>query len=187
MMNFKQFSRKKSLRTGEEVQIRAIFPTDKSSLQEAFRRLSENSVRFRFFGLKKELSRDDLIYFTEIDYEKHMALVATIKREKIEQIIAVGRYIELQDTGTVKSAEFALAVLDEYQNRGIGSLLFECLKDIAIMKGISRFEAYVLSDNSRMCEIFKHHAFDYMFKRENDECHVTCSLERPNPTLEWID
>ena len=183
-MDFKQFYKKKSLLTGEEIQIRAILPTDKSSLQEAFHRLSKKSVRFRFFGLKKELSRDELIYFTEIDYEKHMALVITTTKGNFEQIIAVGRYIEFGDTSSVRSAEIALAVLDEYQMRGIGSLLFECLKDIAIIKGINRFEAYVLSENCRMCEIFQHHGFDYMCKRQNDECHVTCSLVEPKSTHE---
>ena len=117
-MDFKQFYKKKSLLTGEEIQIRAILPTDKSSLQEAFHRLSKKSVRFRFFGLKKELSRDELIYFTEIDYEKHMALVITTTKGNFEQIIAVGRYIEFGDTSSVRSAEIALAVLDEYQKRG---------------------------------------------------------------------
>lgn len=161
---------------GDDITIRAIVPEDKKLLTDGFSRLSEKSVRFRFLGLKTELTNDELVYLTEIDHEKHVALVATFGWGEREQIVGVGRFIESENTTPARTAEVALAVVDEHQNRGIGSLLFEKLKEIALLKGITRFEAYVLSDNCRMCEIFRHHGTHYISTREVDVTRIICEI-----------
>ncbi len=164
------------LQDGYDITIRAITPEDKKLLTDGFSRLSKKSVKFRFFGLKNELTNEELVYLTEIDHEKHVALVATIGRAESEQIVGVGRFIESDTSAPIRTAEVALAVVDEHQNRGIGSLLFEKLKEIALLKGITRFEAYVLSDNCRMCEIFRHHGTHYISTREADVTRITCDI-----------
>lgn len=167
---------KVTLQDGETINIRAISPKDKDLLLEGFHHLSPQSIKFRFFGLKKELTKDELIYLTEVDQEKHVALVATQYKDDSELIIGVGRFIEIERNDAHRSAEIALAVVDEHQNRGIGTILFKNLKKIAILKGITQFEAYVLSDNSRMCDIFRYCGYDYTFRRENDMLHISCKL-----------
>jgi len=164
------------LRDGTGVTVRAILPEDKVRLQRGFHRLSPTSVKFRFLGLKKELSVEELAYLTEIDYEVHVALAATIRKDDEEHIIGVGRFIEVEPGDRGRTAEIGLAVVDEYHNRGIGTLLFEELKAAARAKGIARLEAWVLSDNCRMCGIFRHHASDYTCTREYDVYHITCSI-----------
>ena len=176
MMHVK-YSIKATLRDGGLIYIRAISPKDKKILLEGFHHLSPQSIRFRFMGLKNVLTHDELVYLTEIDYEKHIALVATHYKDNYEHLVGVGRFIEIDTKDIVRSAEIGLAVIDKHHNRGVGSLLFEQLKILAIQKGITRFEAYVLSDNCRMCDIFKHHSSDYTCKREDDVFRVACTLK----------
>jgi len=178
-MEMKICSTDEILKDGRKIQIRLIRPDDKEKLVEGFHRLSEKSIYFRFLGSKKELTKNDLIYFTEIDYDKHIALVATIPKNGDEEIIAVGRYIQTEQSESIQSAEVALAVVDNHQNRGIGSLLFEKLMLIARSQNqIQQFEAYVSPDNKRTIEIFNHHGFNVHRSRKDDLVYVTCSIYR---------
>ena len=175
-MDLKKLSMDEELSDGGKIHIRLIRPDDKNKLADGFHHLSRQSIYFRFLGSKKELTKEDLIYFTEIDYDKHIALVATIPNGGDEEIIAVGRYIETEQRDTERSAEVALAVVDNHQNRGIGSLLLEKLMQIARSKGLTHFEAYVFPDNHRMLEIFNHHGFNVHRSREMDLMYITCSI-----------
>ncbi|MDH3390223.1 MAG: GNAT family N-acetyltransferase [Desulfobulbaceae bacterium] len=167
------------LRDGGKIHTRLIHPDDKKRLIDGFHHLSKQSIYFRFLGSKKELTESELIYFTETDYDKHIALVATIPKNGDEEIIAVGRYIETEQSDSIPSAEVALAVVDNHQNRGIGSILFEKLMKIARSQGvIQQFEAYVFPENKRMIEIFNHHGFDVHRSREDDLMYITCSIYR---------
>ena len=174
-MKLKDFSMDEELSDGKKTHIRLIHPVDKKRLVDGFHHLSQQSIYFRFLGSKKELTERDLVYFTEIDYDKHIALAATIPKNGDEEIIAVGRYIE---TGleSLHSATVTLAVVDIHQNRGIGSLLFEKLMQIARSKGLTAFEAFVFPDNTRMLEIFNHHAFNVQHTRAGDSLYITCSI-----------
>ena len=64
------------LRDGRSIHVRAIRPDDKERLRGHFRRLSAESVHFRFFGAKKTLTEAELRYFTELDFARHVGLVA---------------------------------------------------------------------------------------------------------------
>ena len=177
-MKLKDFSVDEELRDGGKIHIRLIHPDDKQRLVDGFHHLSQQSIYFRFLGSKKELTERDLVYFTEIDYDKHIALVATIPKNGDEEIIAVGRYIQTEQSDSIPSAEVALAIVDNHQNRGIGSLLFEKLMQVARTQGLTQFEAYVFHDNMRMLEIFKHHAFNVHRSREDELVYITCSIYR---------
>ena len=66
-MELSELSYSVALRNGRSALIRAIRPDDKRRLLDAFHRLSGKSIYFRFFSLKKELTKKELKYFTEID------------------------------------------------------------------------------------------------------------------------
>src|SRR5919198_5303239 len=83
------------LRDGGSVHIRAIRPDDKQRLLALFERLSSRSVYFRFFQTKQRLTDEELRYFTELDFVRHVALVATLRERDAEHIIGVGRYFGL--------------------------------------------------------------------------------------------
>jgi GNAT superfamily N-acetyltransferase len=130
------------LRDGASLHLRAIQPEDKPRLRDHFHRLGPESIRQRFFGMKKELTDEDLRYFTELDFEGHVGLVGTHSGPAGEQFVVVGRYFRLEPTPEgVQRAEFALAVADEWQGRGAGTAMLEHLARLAAEAGIERFEA----------------------------------------------
>jgi len=144
------------LRDGTIVLIRAISPNDKQRLLHHFQRLSPQSVYYRFFGLKRSLSEQELHQLTELDFVDHAGLVATLGSGEAEWFIGVGRYIRSDKTG---SAEVAFAVLDDYQGHGIGTLLLKHLAKIARGNGIKRFTADVMGGNQKMLQVFAHSGF----------------------------
>src|SRR4030095_5554101 len=130
-------------RDGASIHIRAIRPDDKQRLLALFERLSSRSVYFRFFQTKQRLTDEELRYFTELDFTRDVALVATLQAGQEEHIIGVGRYFRSQENGQPTTrAEVAFTVADAHQGRGVGTLLLEHLAAMARRQGIDTFEAY---------------------------------------------
>jgi GNAT superfamily N-acetyltransferase len=141
---------------GGAIRIRAIRPDDQERLHDHFRRLSGQSVYFRFMGIKRDLSAADLKRLTELDFKNHVGLAATLTENRRERFIGVGRYIR---GANPNRAEVAFAILDGFQGRGIGTLLLEHLSLIADANGVAEFEADVLGENRQMLEVFAHSGF----------------------------
>ena len=161
---------------GRRVHLRAIRPDDKQSLREGFHRLSGRSVYFRFFRPKRELSEEELKYFTEIDFVRHVALLAVLRQDGGEQPIGVGRYIEINDARPIRSAEVAFAVDEAHRGLGVATLLLRHLVVIAQAYGITTFEADVLADNEKMLEVFAHSGLPLHSTHEAGVIHVSLSL-----------
>ncbi len=159
------------LRDGGSILIRAIRPADKALLLEHFNRLSALSRYRRFLGPKTGLSEQELRHLTELDFHQHAALVAVLREGERERLIGVGRYIR-QDSEP-RRAEVAFAVLDEYQGRGIGTLLLDHLSRLARASAITEFEADVLGDNSQMIEVFTHSGFHVRRFFDSGVVHVS--------------
>src|SRR5919197_221870 len=87
------------LRDGGSIHIRAIRPDDKQHLLDLFERLSSRSVYFRFFQTKQRLTDAELRSFTELDFTRDVALVATLREGQEEHIIGVGRYFRIMQEG----------------------------------------------------------------------------------------
>ena len=135
---------------GGRIRIRPIVPEDRELIRQGFEALSEESRYRRFMGLKR-LSARDLDYLTDIDYADHFAWVAFAHDEPHEPGVGVARYVRLRDNP--EEAEAAVAVLDHYHHRGIGTLLLEALAAVAMENGILRFVGYVLVENRPMIDL----------------------------------
>jgi acetyl coenzyme A synthetase (ADP forming)-like protein len=170
------------LRDGSSIHIRAIQPDDKDRLVAHFARLSAQSVYFRFFSAKKRLTDEELARFTEVDFVRHAALVATLGQASEERIIGVGRYTVVD--GPAKRAELAFAVADEFQGRGVGTLLLEHLAPIARAHGITEFEADVLGENNRMLEVFAESGFKVKRSIEDGIFHLAFPTAQTEEVLE---
>lgn len=144
------------LRDGSSIHIRAIRPDDRDRLLEHFRRLSARSLYQRFFGFRRAPTGEELAALTQLDFVGRIGMVATLGQGDSERFIGVGQCVRLKDRSR---AEVAFAVLDEYQGRGIGTLLLENLSRIARQAGIDEVEADVLGDNNRMLEVFAKSGF----------------------------
>jgi GNAT superfamily N-acetyltransferase len=169
-LNPRVYSVDEVLRDGSPIHIRAITPNDKDLLFEHFSALSPDSRYTRFFGAKRTLTRDELAGFTELDFDNQVGLTATMVEGGKERFIGVGRYFRTHDRN---SAEVAFAVLDEYQGRGIASLLLEHLRRIAHQSGIAEFAADVMVSNRHMLDVFRDSGFQRKSFSQGGVVHVS--------------
>lgn len=125
--------------------IRPIRPGDKELLSNGLRRLSDQSAQRRFLSPKRTFSLSELRYLTEVDGKGHFALIALDPTDPVHELIAVGRFVALHDEPD--AAEVAIVVGDDWQGRGLGSLLTRQLAHAARVRGIRRFTATMAADN----------------------------------------
>ena len=133
-------------------------------------------------GPKKRLTDADLDRFTILDYARNFGLAATLLERNDERFIGVGRYAALGGEHP-DQAEVAFAVEDEYQGRGVGTLLLEHLGRIARANGISRLEADVLFSNTRMLEVFARSGFVVSQSTESGVVRVGFAIEETEQFL----
>jgi acetyltransferase len=159
---------------GTPVIIRPIRPEDSGMEQEFVRHLSEDSRYFRFLGSVKELAPKKLKFFTDIDYDRHMAFVATIMREDKELEIGVARYVATENPG---SCEFAVTVNDDWQGSGVAGLLMISLEDAAREHGFKTMEGIVLASNQKMLKFARQLGFKRQrISGEGDTVHIELQL-----------
>jgi GNAT superfamily N-acetyltransferase len=132
--------------------VRPIRPDDGARLVALHGRLSPRSVYLRFFSAHPTLTAAEVTRFTEVDYERRLALVATVR----DDLIAVARYDRLPG---VSEAEVAFVVDDTYQHHGVGSELLDRLADAAYARGVTTFCAETLAENRTMLDAFHHAGF----------------------------
>jgi acetyltransferase len=136
-----------TLRDGTCVIVRPICPEDRQIEMEFVQKLSEESKYFRFMSALRELNEAMLNRFTQIDYDREMALIAVVCENGLETEIAVARYFVNTDGA---SCEFAVAVADAWQHRGVGSILVLSLVEIASARGLRIMEGIVMAGNHNM-------------------------------------
>ncbi len=133
------------------VLIRPIRPEDANTERDFVDNLSSESKYFRFMNHMNKISPLMLARFTQIDYDREMALVAILGEHTQEaRMIGVARYISNPDE---LSCEFALTVADDWQKRGLGRQLMERLMAIARDRGLQVMEGDVLAQNSKMLRL----------------------------------
>jgi GNAT superfamily N-acetyltransferase len=139
-----------ALPDGARVRLRPVVPGDKAFLAQGFRRLSAASRYRRFMTPLEELDEAMLRQLTELDYVDHFAWLALLE-DQPRQGVGVARYVRLDEEPGV--AEAAVTVIDEYQGRGIGTLLLEALGAVALENGIGTLRGYVLEENRDMRKV----------------------------------
>ena len=149
------------LSDGTAVHVRPIVPEDEPRLHEAVAAMSERTVYFRFFSPLKRLPDALAHRLAVVDYHDRFAIVATThKPTGRERIVGVARYDRVASTDV---AETAVAVIDEFQRRGLGSALLTILAKVARDHGIKTFTLIVLPENQQMLGLLRrmgwiHHA-----------------------------
>lgn len=137
-----------TLRDGTRALVRPIRPDDKERIAEGLARLSPESRYRRFLRAVTTLNERELKYLTEIDYTSHFAWVASAIDLPGEPGLGVARYI--RDPKDPEVAEAAVAVVDDYQGKGVGSILLRLLVATALENGITTFRAWVLGENAEI-------------------------------------
>jgi len=148
------------LSDGGTVHLRPIVPSDGQALRDFHGRLSERTRYLRYFGPYPQIPPRDLVRFSTVDHHDRVAFIALLG----DDIVAVARY-ERIDGGP--SAEVAFVVEDSHQSRGLAPILLEHLAAAARERGLRRFVAEVLAENSAMLGVFR--AAGYQLTREIEE------------------
>ena len=144
------------LSDGTEVLLRPIRPEDEPAEHEMLSTLSKESSRTRFFSAIREISHEWLILFCNIDYDRHMAIVAELMENGKKSMIGVARLIMNQD---LTSGELAVLVQDRFQGKGLGTKFIEVLIGIARERGLEKVRADVLTENRSMLNILRRLGF----------------------------
>ena len=176
-----QYEYREVVKDGLAVFIRPIKPEDAPALLDLFHTLSPTSVYYRFFSPMKSLSASMLARFTQIDYDREIALVALQEERPEGKMLGVARVIGDPDG---KKAEFAVMVGDPWQGKGVGAKLLEKCLQIAKRRGIETVWGIVLRENTQMLALGRKLGFEASRTEEPGELELTIDLR--SVQFEWL-
>ncbi len=171
-----EYERTILIRRGRSVLLRPIRPEDEPMHEEMFKTFSAETKRFRFFGPIKE-SHEMLARYTQIDYDREMAIIAELTEGGRKKMAGVVRLIADPYNET---AEYAIVIGDPWQGLGLGTIMTRYILEIARKRGIKKVYAYFLDDNKKMLDLFL--KFKFTIRREEDMYRAELLLN-PEPAL----
>ena len=172
MLEAAKYSAIEALRDGRRLEIRALAPDDRANFLAAVGQIGAQSLRRRFFGVRRSFSEAEVDYFVNADFVNHVALVAVVEEGGRPVIVGGTRFIVLQP-GT---AEVAFAVIDQYQGQGIAAALMRHLAAIAREAGLRELIAEVLPDNIGMLKVFERSGFPFHTERSAGVVNIALQL-----------
>ncbi len=146
-----------TMKNGKNALLRPIKPEDELMEKEMFSNFSERTQKFRFFQLIRDISHEELIRYTQIDYDREIAIIAEVTEDGRKKMAGVVRLIADQYNET---AEFAIVVADPWHNMGLGNKFTDYVYDIAKERGIQKIYANVLAQNHIMQHMFRSRGFE---------------------------
>jgi acetyltransferase len=152
-----------------KVFLRPVKTTDGPLLLELLKKLSPSSVYLRFLSPMPDLPENLLHRFTHVDYKRDFGLVAINFGNSIA-IIGVSRYAYDPER---ERPELAVVVRDDWQGKGLRSILLTRVINIGRENGFSRFEATIDPENQTILNIFRRSGYDYkIYHREQGVYHI---------------
>jgi acyl-CoA synthetase (NDP forming)/GNAT superfamily N-acetyltransferase len=168
---------------GGVVHLRPMLPSDADAVVAFHARLSERTRYLRYFGPYPHISERDLKRFTVVDHHARVALVVLLG----DEIIAIGRYegtLGPDGRSVAGPAEVAFVVRDDHQSRGLGSILLEHLAAAGRERGVRRFEAEVLAENSQMVRVFRDAGFQVSREFAEGVLHLEFDIDPTERSME---
>lgn len=170
------------LKDGRRLALRLIRPTDREMMRTAFDRLSPESRYARFMAPKARLTEAELDYLTEPDGYDHFALVA-LRKHLVSNTEGVGvaRFVRLVEEPD--AAEPAVTVIDDYQGKGLGSVLLQRLIEAAWERDIRWFRSELLAENRASRKMIESLGPEVRFSARGDGSLVaTIPVPEPDAT-----
>ena len=165
----KNFSEYVLLRDGQSVFLRTSTIEDVPAIEALMRSVSRESLAMRFMGAVAHVSRSVIETLCSGDPRDRLSLLAVVGQEPDFRVVGIGNYISL---GVGGKAEVAFLVHDDFQGRGISTLLLERLAGIAAGHGFVGFEAEVLYENQPMINVFRDSGFEVHQALQGGSIHV---------------
>ncbi len=163
-----------TLHDGTEIFVRPVKPIDDEPLTEMLYSLSEKSVRRRFFTHTKAFPLKDVQHLTNIDYEQNLALVGIVPGPGEGEIVAIAQYFL---NPAEMTAEIAFIVQDDWQAKGVGTRMMQALGQVAVERGVHRFDATVLPENKAMLALFQNSGYPVRTEFDGDSYAVEIELK----------
>lgn len=133
---------------GHGLLLRPVRPEDEPMLARAFQALTPEQVRMRFFVPIKTLSHMQTARFTQIDYDREMALVLT--DPGIAGTTRIYGAVRIFADSNLEHAEFAIVLDPEVTGQGLGRFLMQCIIEYAQHRGLASLYGDVLRENRTM-------------------------------------
>ncbi len=165
-----------TLRNGTPIVIRAVRTDDRERVRTAFGKLERETIYTRFFTYKDALTEKEIKDATEVDFDRTVALVVTTVENGEEVAIGGGRYVAYDAADGSRAAEVSFTIEEDYQGQGLASRLLAHLAAIARTKGVQRFEAEVLPQNTAMLKVFEKSGLPMTKRRGDGVVHVEMML-----------
>jgi acyl-CoA synthetase (NDP forming)/GNAT superfamily N-acetyltransferase len=180
----KDFSEYALLRDGQSVLLRTATREDVAAVESLMQSVSRESLAMRFMGAVAHVSRSVIEIMCTGEPTDRLSLVAIVGQEPDFRVVGIGNYISL---GVGGKAEVAFLVLDEFQGRGVSTLLLERLAGIAAGNGFVGFEAEVLYENQPMINVFRDSGFEVCQALEGGSIHVHFPVSGLASTRERVE
>jgi RimJ/RimL family protein N-acetyltransferase len=164
----------KTTKYGEILFLRPVKISDEDLLKDFFHAMSDKNIHQRFFSWRTDMPHDRLQEYVVIDYTKEMSILAIIGYPENEIVVGLGQY---QANESMHTAALALAVRDDYQNRGICGEILAYLSYIANRDGFLGFTADVLAENKSMIHIFEHSNFEIASQLQSGIYHFELNFK----------
>jgi acetyltransferase len=161
------------LKDGEQILLRPIRPEDAQAHLNFIHSLSEEDLRLRFFGLVQNFVLSDMPKFTQIDYDREMAFIATRTVDGNPETLGVVRTSTKPDNS---SAEFAIIVRSDTKGTGLGSLLFEKMIRYCKGRGTRYLEGQTMPRNKGMIALAKRFGLTVNHNYEEELVEMRLSL-----------
>jgi len=149
--------------------LRPIKPEDEPLWLEMLGSCSKESLYSRFRYFFQWQSHDVATRFCYIDYDRELAIVAEIVEDGKRKLIGVGRLIADPDHETV---EFAILIVDAWQNRDLGNSITDYCLDIAAHWNFRKIIAQTTTDNQRMINVFRKRGFEVTINTQDSTVDV---------------
>jgi acetyltransferase len=165
---------------GQQLVLRPIRPEDSAAHVAFFNALTPEDVRLRMFGRMRELGPSQLARFTQIDYDREMAFIATrAGADGRPETLAVARIVADPDNET---AEFAVTVRSDLKRQGLGRLLMEKLIAYCRQRGTARIVGEALPENGAVIALARSLGFQAAFSHPDGLVRLTLELGRGGAT-----
>ena len=148
---------------GIPILLRPIKPEDEGMMLDLFNAFSERTMLFRFFQLLKSMPHEQIVRYTQIDYDREMAIVAVGSENSKERIFGVGR---LNYYPNLETSEFSVVVGDPWQRKGLGTKLLSLCIEIAKERRVSQLWGDIMAENEGMIRLCKRLGFKIDWRNE---------------------
>jgi acetyltransferase len=164
-----------TLLDGRRLTLRPIRPEDEPAHMTFFSKLKPDDIRFRFFGLVRPLAHSEMARFTQIDYDREMAFVATAPGpDGKPETFGVVRAVTDPDN---QRAEFAIIVRSDIKGQGLGYKLMKKIIDYCRSRGTAEIVGQVMRENKAMRKLAEDVGFTARSLPEADAIEMTLDLQ----------